>query len=131
MTESEPPVDQLRMLVLRRLLDLGSKGKPLSPREAVDRHPGALSYTYLYDIFNGKRTKQIRDKTIRGLATVLEIPVGEVYDAVGAPRPQTRWAWPEVFDRVAPEHRAMFEDLVAAFLAAERRGYERGRQERA
>lgn len=125
----EPPMNPLRMLVLRRLADLGAGDRPLSARVAADRATASgnpVSYSTLYDIINGKHSGRLTDSKIRGVAAALDVPVNQVYEAAGLPRPQTRWAWPEQFDRIAPEHRPMFEKLAAAFLEAERRGYERG-----
>lgn len=128
MTESEPSMDPLRWLVITRLQELGTKDHPMSPRAAAERANGAISHSTLYNIAQGRHTGRITDKVARGLAAALDMPIERVYEAAGASQPQTRWTLPEKFDRVALEHRGMFEDLVAAFLEAERRGFERGRR---
>lgn len=128
MTESEPSMDPLRWLVITRLQELGVKDKPMSPRAAAERAHGAISHSTVYAIAQGRHSGRITDKVARGLAAALDLPIERIYEAAGAPPPQTRWAWPEKFDRVALEHRGLFEELVAAFLEAERRGYERGRR---
>ncbi|SNR32704.1 hypothetical protein [Blastococcus mobilis] len=130
MTDDGELVDQLQQLVLRRLAELGEPGRPMSARRAADRSRGLLSFHTLYAIARGEHSGRISDRVAEGLATALDVPVGEVYEAAGAPRPQTRWQLPPTFDRVPPEHRRVFEEAIALYLVAEQRGYERGRRDR-
>ena len=129
MTDSGEPVDHLQQLVLTRLAELGTPGKPLSAREAARRSDGAVSYDTLYTIANGKHSGRLTDPVAEGIAAALEVPVSRVYDAAGAPRPQGRWLLPERFDRVSPQRRQMIEDLISALLEADAEGYERARRD--
>lgn len=129
MTESREPVDQLQLLVLTRLAELGEPGKAMSPREAARRSNGAVSYDTLYQIANGKHSGRLTDSVAAGIAAALEVPVSDVYDAAGAPRPQGRWLPPERLDRLTLEQRRLLEDLGGALLDADAKGYERGRRD--
>lgn len=123
-------MDRLQELVLTRLNDLGTAGRPMSARQAALRSAGGVSYDTLYQIANGKHTGRLRDDTARGLADALDVPVERVYEAAGVPRPQTRWQPHERFDRLTTEQRKLLESVGAALLEADRNGYERGRAER-
>lgn len=129
MTGAEEPLNLLQQLVLRRLADLGEPGRPLSIRAAAERARGLTSHHTLTAIAKGEHSGRISDRTAEGIAAALDVPVAHVYDAAGVPRPFGRWQWPEKFDRVRPEDRAVVEGLAAALLKAEERGYERGRRE--
>lgn len=129
MTEREPVADQLQHLVLTRLAELGTPGKPMSAREAARRANGAVSYDTLYQIANGKHSGRLTDPVAEGIASALDVPVSRVYDAAGAPRPQGRWLLPERFDRLSTEQRRLIEDFCAALLKADADGYERGRRD--
>lgn len=129
MTESEEPVDQLQQLVLTRLAQLGEPGTPMSARAAARRSHGRVSYDTLYQIANGKHSGRLTDATAEGIAAALEVPVSDVYDAAGAPRPQGRWLLPERFDRLTIEQRRLVEEFCGALLDADARGYERGRRD--
>lgn len=129
MTDSGEPVDQLQHLVLYRLAELGTPGKPMSAREAARRSNGAVSYDTLYTIANGKHSGRLTDPVAEGIAAALDVPVSRVYDAAGAPRPQGRWVPPERLDRLSLEQRRQLEDLGAALLDADAKGYERGRRD--
>ena len=129
MTSGEEPVNMLQQLVLRRLADLGEPGEPMSLRSAAERARGLTSHHTLAAIANGEHSGRITDRTAEGIAAALNVPVERVYEAAGVPRPHGRWHWPEKFDRIRPEDRAIIEDLAAALLKAEERGYDRGRRE--
>lgn len=124
----EEPVNRLQQLVLYRLAELGEPGRPLSARAAAAAARGLISHHTIYAIANGEHSGRITDRVAEGLAAALQVPVTRVYEAAGAPMPRGRWLWPEKFDRVAPEHRVIIEDLASALLEAERRGFERGRR---
>jgi hypothetical protein len=129
-TESEPPpVYQLRELVLRRLAELGTPGSPMSAREAARRAHNAVSFDTIYLIANGKHSGRIKTKVAEGLAAALDVPVAEVYEAAGMPRPQGRWILPERFDQLDIPQRRLIEELCAALLDADAKGYERGRRD--
>lgn len=121
--------DELRHLVLRRLGELGTPGRPMSPRTAAERSQGKVSFHTIYAIANGKHTGRLTNRTAQGLAEALEVPVSQVYDAAGAPRTQSRWLLPDRFDRLDLEQRRLMESVMAALLAADAKGYERGRRE--
>jgi hypothetical protein len=121
--------NQLQQLVLTRLAELGEPGRPMSLRAAAERARGLTTHHTLTAIANGEHSGRISDRTAEGIAAALDVPVTRVYDAAGAPRPHGRWHWPDKFDRVRPEDRVLIEDLAAALLKAEERGYERARRE--
>ena len=123
----ERPVDQLQQLVLTRLAELGEKGRPMTARAAAERSQGGVSYDTLYTIANGKHSGRLGKRVAEGIAAALDVPVAQVYDAAGAPRPVGRWVLPERFDRLSPEQRRLVEDLCAALLEADAKGYERAR----
>lgn len=129
MTGKEEPVNMLQNLVLTRLAELGDGDRPLSARAAAERARGLTSFHTIYAIANGEHSGRINDRTAEGLAAALEVPVARVYEAAGVPRPFGRWHWPEKFDRIRPEDRAIIEDIAESLLKAERRGYERGRRD--
>lgn len=129
MSERGEPVNQLQHLVLTRLAELGTPGKPMSAREAARRSDKRVSYDTLYKIANGKHTGKITKRIAEGIAAGLEVPASRVYDAAGAPRPQGRWLPPERLDRLTIEQRRLLEDMGAALLEADAKGYERGRRD--
>lgn len=118
--------DRLQHLVVTRLIELGTGGRPMSPRQAALRSRGGVSYDTLYRIVRGQHSGRLNDRVANGIAEALELPVAKVYAAVGTPRPQTRWLWPERFDRLSPYRRKLVEDIAGALLEAEQDGYERG-----
>lgn len=126
--DGEPPVDQLRFLILSRLAELGVPGEPMSAREAARRSNGLVSNDTLSKIVAGKHTGRISNRTAEGIAAGLDVPVHRVYDAAGAPRPQGRWILPDEFDRLTIEQRRLLEDVAGALLAADEAGYARGRR---
>lgn len=119
-------VNQLQQLVLTRLAELGEPGRPMSGRAAAEKARGLVSFHTIIAIANGEHTGRITDRTAEGLAAALDVPVTRVYEAAGVPRPFGRWHWPEKFDRIRPEDRAIVEDLTSALLQAEERGFRRG-----
>jgi hypothetical protein len=121
-------VDQLQRLVLRRLDELGALGEPMSAREAARRSGGKVSNDTLSKIAAGKHTGRITNRIAEGIAAGLEVPVSQVYDAAGAPRPHGPWSLPEEFERLTLEQRRLVEDLCSALLAADAEGYDRGRR---
>lgn len=125
----EEPVNMLQQLVLTRLAELGDPGRPMSARQAAERARGLVSFHTIYSIANGEHSGRINDRTAEGLAAALDVPVARVYEVAGVPRPYGRWHWPDKFDRIRPEDRAIIEDLAESLLKAERRGYERGQRE--
>ena len=129
MTDGEEPVNMLQQLVLTRLGEMGEPGRPMSIRAAAENARGLTSHHTLTAIANGEHSGRISDRTAEGIAAALRVPVARVYEAAGVPRPYGRWHWPEKFDRVRPEDRAIIEDLASALLKAEERGYERARRE--
>lgn len=128
MTDSkgQPVADRLQHLVVTRLIEMGIGGKPMSPRQAALRSRGAVSYDTLYRIVRGQHSGRLSDRVANGIAEGLDLPLADVYEAVGAPRPQARWVPPERLDRLTPYRRKLLEDLASALLEAEQEGYERG-----
>lgn len=125
-SEGQPVADRLQHLVVTRLIELGTAGKPMSARQAALRSRGAVSYDTLYRIIRGEHSGRLKDRVIKGISEALELPAADVYEAVGTPRPQTRWLWPERFDRLTPYRRKLVENYASALLEAEQEGYERG-----
>ena len=116
------PVNELQALVIRRLDELGDHTGPLSARRAAEKSRGGVSYETLRNISRGTHSGNITDRTAEGLAMALDVPVAQVYAAARVPRPQSRWLWPERFDRLDPAQRRLIEDLAGALLEA----YEKG-----
>lgn len=125
MTEGRPPVSRLQELIRTRLAALGERGKPMSHREAARRSRGAFTNETLSAILRGNHGGGITDQTAKGLAAALEVPLTVVYEAAGAPMPESRWQMPARFDRLTPSQRKLVEDVAAALLEA----YDRGRRE--
>lgn len=126
--DEEQGVNQLRLLILQRLAELGERGSAMSGREAARRSGGRVSYGTIANLINGRHTGRITDRIAEGLAAALEVPVADIYEAAGAPRPLGRWSLPERFDRVPIEYRQLAEDLIAALLDSYTQGYEDGRR---
>lgn len=130
MTDNEEPrVNQLRFLIMRRQAELGEEGAPMSGRELARRSGGRVSFGTIANIVNGRHTGRITDRIAEGLAAALDVPVADIYDAAGAPRPQGRWLLPERFDRLTLEQRRAVEELCAVILDADTQGYDRGRRD--
>lgn len=129
--DREESVNALQQLVLTRLAELGILGRPMSYRQAVEKARGLVSVPTFAAIANGTHTGKITDRVAEGIALAIDVPVARVYEAAGVARPHGRWHWPERFDRIRPEDRAIIEDLTNALLRAEERGYQRARRERA
>lgn len=121
-------MNELRLLVLRRLAALGENGQAMSGREAARRSGGRVSYQTIANIINGSHTGRITDRIAEGLAAALEVPIADIYEAAGTPRPQGRWSLPDRFDRVPLEYRELVQDLIGALLESYSRGYEDGRR---
>lgn len=115
-------VNELQLLVLRRLNELGDSTGPMAARAAADRSRGAVSYETLRRIGNGTHSGRISDRTAEGIALALDVPVAQVYAAAAIPRPQSRWLWPERFDRLDTAQRQLVEEVAGALLEA----YEKG-----
>jgi transcriptional regulator with XRE-family HTH domain len=118
--------NQLRHLVLTRLAELGTPGHPMSARQAAERSGGGVSFHTLYAIANGRHSGRLTGRTAQGIADALEVPVSQVYDAAGVPRPQERWLPPEKLDRLSLEQRRLLEAVGVAMLDAYTKGYEQG-----
>lgn len=120
------PSNPLRDLVIRRLLELGDGGRPLSYRAAAVRAGGRIGHERIRQIAMGKSLGRIADDTIEGLAMALQVPVSVVYEAAKMPRPGTRWRWPAKFDRLPDEDRRMVEMFASRLLVLHERGSRRG-----
>ena len=112
----------LDALVRQRLAELDR-----SSRSAAAASRGLVSHETVNSIANGKHSGRISDRTAQGLAYALDLPLGRIYDAASVPRPESRWTWPERFDRLPLPHRAIVEDLASALLDAYERGVRDGR----
>lgn len=119
-----PPLSRLQELILTRLAALGEAGRPMSHREAARRSAGAFSNETLSAILRGEHGGGITDRIAYGLAQSLEVDVSEIYEAANVPMPETRWRWPERFDRLPSAYRRRVEDIAAGFLEA----YDKGRR---
>lgn len=116
------PVNELQQLVLRRLDELGDRTGPMSTRAAAERSGGLVSYETLRGIARGTHSGKITDRTAEGISRALDVPLAQVYLTARVPRPQSRWRWPERFDRLDAAQRRLVEDVAAAMLEA----YEKG-----
>lgn len=121
-SERSRHVNELQDLVLRRLAELGEPGSPMSVRQAAKRSRGLLNYEVLRQIARGEHSNRITDTTAAGLASALDVPVQDVYNAARVPRPLTRWEWPKRFDRLDVAERKIVEDVAAAILEAREKG---------
>lgn len=119
---SEPRVNELQDLVLRRLAALGDNTGPMSARAAAKRSRGAISFETLRSIARGTHSGKIADSTAEGIALALDVPVAEVYRAARVPRPRSRFVLPERFDRLDAAQRRLLIDFGSALLDA----YEKG-----
>ena len=122
MSERGGRVNELQNLMLRRLAELGEPGSPMSVRAATERARGLASYETFRAIARGEHSNRISDSTAQGLATALDVPLQDIYNAANVPRPMSRWQWPARFDRLDPAERKVVEDVAAAILAAREKG---------
>jgi hypothetical protein len=118
--------ETLQDLLERRLRELGQRrgrGESISLREAWQRLPedeeGERSPTY--ETF--RRIRQaghtnIGDKTADALATMLDIPVEQVYAAAGIPPRLGRFELPSRADALSPGERSAVLGVVEAILDA-------------
>lgn len=113
----------LQDLVIQRLYDLGSEGKPMSARTAAARSRGLVSNDTLSRIARGTHTGSITDRTLQGIAHALDVPLTDVYAAAKIPRPQSRWTMPTRLDRLDPAQRQIVEDVAGALLEAYEKGW--------
>lgn len=109
-------MDELRDLVIRRLRELGTPGKPLGYKPAALKSGGKISHEMIRQIVLGNRPERMSDEKIEGLAEALSVHPNQVYEAAKAPRPGTRWRWPERFDRLPTEDRRDVESYAAKLL---------------
>jgi hypothetical protein len=116
-------VNELQELVLRRLAELGEPGAPMSVRAAAKRSRGLLNYEVLRVIARGEHSNRITDSTAEGIASALDVPLQDVYNAARVPRPTSRWNWPPRFDRLDAHERRVVEDVAAAILEAREKGF--------
>jgi hypothetical protein len=124
-TTKRTHVNELQDLVLRRLAELGTPGRPMSMRQAVLKTRGAVSYETFRGIARGEHSGNIADKTAEALSRARDVPVQQIYDAARVPRPASRWVMPARFDRLDIPQRRLVEDVAAAILEA----YEKGRRD--
>lgn len=75
-------VTDLRQLVLRRLAELGERGRPLSQRDAADRSGGRISHATIGNITSGRHGGKLDDRTVEGLALALDVPRSEILRAL-------------------------------------------------
>lgn len=121
-SERSRQVNELQELVARRLVELGLPDDPMSIRQAAKRSRGLLNYEVLRQISRGEHSNRITDRTAQGIATALDVPLQDVYNAAKMPRPQSRWLLPERFDRLDAAERSVVENVAAAILEAREKG---------
>lgn len=129
MTDDASPVNALQRLVLTRLAELGTPGEPMSVREAARRVDGQVSHATLANIASGQHSGNLRPRVAEALASALQVPVVQVYDAAGQPRPEGEWVLPPRFNQLTHRQRQVVEEVADALLAADARGYERAKDE--
>lgn len=110
-------MDELRELVIRRRIELGTPGKPLAFKQVALRSGGRISHEIIRQIEMGRRPARMSDEKLEGLAAALGVQPSVVYEAAKVPRPGTRWRWPERFDRLPEEDRRLVEALAAKLVA--------------
>lgn len=109
-------VDELQELVLRRLGELGTPGKPLGYKPAALKSGGKISHEAIRQIALGNRPERMTDAKIEGLAEALSVHPSAVYEAAQTPAPGARWRWPEKFDRLPVDDRRDVEGYASKLL---------------
>lgn len=107
-------VTPLQELILDRLAELN-----LSYRAAADRTKGSaheISFGTINQLANG-RGGPVTDRTVRGLAKALDVPVGKVRLAVGRSETEpTEFLLPEKAKHLTPRQRKAILHMVDALL---------------
>lgn len=103
----------LASLVTERRAELG-----ISLREAADRSGGLVSKSQIAAIERGETTT-VTDKTVRGLALALDVPVPRVWAAAGVRPSRLRpFEVPERANRLNARERRLVLTLIDTLLAA-------------
>jgi hypothetical protein len=119
---AQSPINRLQELVLTRLTELGDSSGAMTAREAARRANWEVSYETLRNIARGVRHNgRLTDRVAMGIAKALDVPPERVYAAAGLPQPGSPWEWPERFNRLSPNHRALVEEVASALLEADTR----------
>lgn len=109
-------MDELRELVIRRRIELGTAEHPMAFKQLALRSGGRISHEIIRQIEMGRHSGRMSDEKVEGLALALGVPAARVYEAAKVPRPGTRWRWPDRFDRLPEEDRRLVEALAAKLL---------------
>lgn len=126
--------ETLQQLLERRLREMGKRrgrGESISLREAWVRLPEvdgkrAVSYETVRRIRENGHSA-ISEETAAALATMFNVPLGDVLRAAGQRRPLGRFELPKRADRLDEQERAVVVSVVDAILGAGEPGRKGGR----
>lgn len=92
----------------------------LSYRRAAEKSGGLVSHGTLNSIVTGRHSWKMDDRTMRGIATALEVDLAVVEAAVGrAVRvAETEFVLPERARRLSPQERRAVVSMIDALLTA-------------
>lgn len=106
-------VHPLQRLIIDRLAELG-----LTYREAAERSSNLISFGRLNGIANG-RLGQLNEKTIRGIALALDVPIKTVRESCQMPVSPTEFRLPARSVYLSPQSRRLLMDMTNRLLEAE------------
>lgn len=113
-------VKDLQRLVRERLIELGSKDRPLSVRDAAARANNAISHETIRQIAAGEHSGRMEDRTVNALAVAIDVPRSRVLQALH--RTQTQplqpFRLPERANRLGLRQRRAVLTVVDAMLDA-------------
>ncbi|MFD8197559.1 hypothetical protein [Streptomyces wuyuanensis] len=110
----------LQQLVMDRLIELGTPGRPLSYRGAAARGRGFISHGTIGRIARGEHAGVLEEDTVIGLSLALGVPRALVEEAAGIQRerPLEPFVLPSRANRLTRRERAAVLGVVDAILAA-------------
>jgi hypothetical protein len=111
-------MNALQALVINALIEAGTNGKPMSPREASNRSGNAVSYEIIRQLKAGEHSGRLHDTTVEGLSKALGVTENQIRRAAGMPKRMPPWEWPRRFDRLTLHQRKLVEQLAQALLDA-------------
>jgi transcriptional regulator with XRE-family HTH domain len=107
---------------LRRLIQAERDKQKLSYREMADRADGLVSYGHLNQIVNGKHTGHLDDRTLKGIALAIDVPVSKVRKAYGTTATEPiEFHLPDRARHLTAKERAAILAMVDAFLESNKR----------
>jgi hypothetical protein len=113
-------VTPLQTLILNRLAELGTDGRPMTYREAAKRSGGTIASTTLWQVATGSRApvgRKYADTTLVGIANALDLPPSVVRRAAGEkPTRPSEFRLPARANKLSQEQRNVVLALVKALL---------------